>query len=403
MRRPVFWEADVKHFSFDRRLIRGALCVLCGALAALVVVIVGFGGLKNFGRAAKFTAVLRTIRTHFVGEADLDQVTDGALDGAIASLDDNWSYYMDPAEYDAYLDTSANRYQGIGVTITQDEATGGFLVVSVTKDGPAQLAGILPEEIITAVDGVSVLGGTTDQLRALIQADYGREAQVTVLDAGGSERTVAVSCRAIYTSPVAYEMLDGNVGYVDIANFRQGMADEAIAAVDDLIAQGAEGLVFDVRSDPGGLVSELVKLLDHLLPEGDLFIETDKNGREDVMTSDAACVEMPMAVIVNAESYSAAEFFAAALHEYGWAVTVGQPTTGKARSQVTYPLLDGSAIHISTYQYLTPQRADLYEAGGIVPDIAAELTEEQAALFATGWLTPAEDPQVQAAAAALIP
>ncbi len=393
----------MKRFSPDRGLVKGAVCVLCGALTALLIVILGFGGFRNFGRAAKFASVLRLIRTQFVGEADLDRVTDGALDGAIASLDDNWSYYMDPEEYLAYQDTSANRYQGIGVTIVQDEATGGFAVVTVTKDGPAQLAGIQPGEIITAVDGVSVLGGTTDDLRALIQADYGREAQVTVLDDQGAERTVAVSCQVIYNSPVESEMLDGNVGYIAIANFRQGMADEAIAAVDALMEQGAVGLVFDVRSDPGGLVSELVRLLDYLLPEGDLFVETDKKGHEEVMTSDASCVELPMAVIVNADSYSAAEFFAAALHEYDRAVTVGQPTTGKARSQVTFPLLDGSAIHISKYSYLTPHRVDLYEAGGIVPDVAAELSEEQALLYATRWLTPAEDPQVQAAVAALVP
>ena len=393
----------MKRPAFGRGAVKGAVCVLCGALAALLIVIVGFGGFRGFGRAAKFAAVMRLVKSQFVGQADLDAVADGAMDGAIASLDDNWSYYMDPEEYDTYLDTSANRYQGIGVTITQDADTGGFVIVTLNKDGPAQLAGLQVGEIILAVDGTSVAGGTTDDLRALIQADYGGQAQVTVLGADGNERTVAVSCQQIYNSPVSSQMLDGDIGYIAIANFRQGMSAEAIQAVDDLAEQGAKGLVFDVRSDPGGLVSELVKLLDHLLPEGDLFIQRDKKGHEEIERSDENCVRLPMAVIVNADSYSAAEFFAAALHDYDWAVTVGQPTTGKARSQVTYELWDGSAVHISRYSYLTPSRTDLYEAKGIVPDVIAELDEEQAIQYATGWLEPADDPQVQAAVGALIP
>ena len=110
-----------------------------------------------------------------------------------------------------------------------------------------------------------------------------------------------------------------------------------------------------------------------------------------------------MAVLVNADSYSAAEFFAAALRDYDWAVVVGQPTTGKARSQVTYPLLDGSAVHLSQYSYLTPSRTDLYEAGGLTPDVEVALDEEQTALYQTGWLEPAEDAQVRAAIDALVP
>ncbi|MCD7749578.1 MAG: S41 family peptidase, partial [Oscillospiraceae bacterium] len=217
----------------------------------------------------------------------------------------------------------------------------------------------------------------------------------------GSIYDVSVSCEVIYTSPVTAELLDGNVGYIIISNFREGAGSQAIEAVEELIAQGAESLIFDVRSNPGGQVSEMVELLDYLLPEGDLFIRADKNGRENVETSDADCVELPMAVIVNADSYSAAEFFAAALRDYDWATIVGEATTGKGRSQVTIALADGSAVHISKYTYLTPSRIDLYEAGGLIPDVEIDLTEEELLLYQTGWLEPEDDPQVQAAIDAL--
>ena len=328
-------------------------------------------------------------------------MTDAALAAAVASMDDRWSYYMDEETYAAYLDASENRYQGIGVTISKDEETGGFLVAAVTKDGPAARAGITAGDILLAVDGVDVTEGTTEDIRALIQADFGREAVVTVLHPDGTREDMAVSCEEIYDNPVEYELLEGNVAYVAIGNFRGGAGDEAIAAIEDMLEQGAESFVLDVRSNPGGHVTELVEVLDYLLPEGDIFIRADKKGREVTEVSNEDCLAVPMAVLVNESSFSAAEFFAAALQEYDWAVVVGEKTTGKARSQVTLPLLDGGAVHVSRYTYLTPGRVDLYEAGGVVPDVEVLLTEEERLEFDTGWLEPADDPQILAAIDAL--
>lgn len=379
--------------------MKGAVCALCGALAVLAILILGFGGVHGFARAVRFASVLRVIDTNFVGEYDLDEVTDAALEGAVASLDDNWSYYMDAESYAAYQDYSANRYQGIGVTILQQPE--GFEIVTLTKDGPADRAGLQVGEIILAVDGISVSGSTSEELRSLIQADFGKDAIVTVRGLDGEERDVAVSCEEIYTSPVDYALLDGHVGYVAITNFRQGAGSEAVAAVEALMEQGADELVFDVRSNPGGQVSEMVEILDYLLPEGDVFIRSDKKGHEAAEHSDASCVELPMAVVVNADSYSAAEFFAAALRDYDWAVVVGEATTGKARSQVTYAMWDGGAVHLSKYTYLTPGRTDLYEAGGLVPDVEAALSEQERTQYDTGWLEPEDDPQIRAAIDAL--
>lgn len=393
----------MKGSSDKKNLVTGALCALCGVLAAFAVIILGFGGFRGFSRAAKFASVLRIIRTQFVGESDLDAVTDAALANAVASLDDDWSYYMDAESYAEYQDYSANLYQGIGVTIQADEATGGFVIVQLEKDGPAHTAGLEVGDVILAVDGVSVRGGTAEDLRTLIQADYGKQALLTVQRTGGEQEQVPVSCEVIYTDPVSYQVLDGHIGYVAIDNFHDGAGERAIDAVDTLIDQGVDSLVFDVRSDPGGQVSELVALLDHLLPEGDVFIRSDKKGHEVVETSDAECVELPMAVVVNRDSYSAAEFFAAALRDYNWAKIAGEATTGKARSQVTYSLWDGSAVHLSKYSYLTPSRTDLYEAGGLVPDAEAALSEEELTLYQTGWLEPEDDPQVRAAIGLLDP
>lgn len=373
------------------------MTMLLGALTAAVAFVILCGGLQNALAAFRYGNALGVIRANYVAETDAEAMTDAALSAAVVSLDDCWSYYMDADTYEAYQDTAANRYQGIGVTISKDEETGGFLVSSVTRDGPADRAGIQKGDIFLAVDGVDVTEGTTEDIRALIQGDYGLEAEITVLRADGTREDIMVSCEEVYNNPVEYQMLPGEVAYVAIANFRAGAGEEAIAAMEELLAQGAESLILDVRANPGGQVTELVALLDRLLPAGDIFIRADKKGHEVVETSDEECLSIPIAVLVNADSYSAAEYFAAALQEYEWAVVVGEQTTGKARSQVTIPLMSGGAVHVSRYTYLTPERVDLYEAGGVVPDVEVRLTEEEQLEFATGWLELLDDPQILAA------
>ena len=390
----------LKKSSHNRRWKEGALCALGGFLLAVVIMILGFGGLQSFLHTAKIAAVMRTIGMNYVGDYDLDELTDLALTASVGSLD-RWSYYMDAESYAEYENYSANVHPGIGVTIMVEEQTGGFEIITMNKGEPAQLAGLQVGEIIVAVDGVDVTHQTTEDVRALIQADYGKEAVITVLTPDGISRDVAVSCKMVYDNPVSYELLDGHVGYIDINNFRAGAGEQAILALEDLMEQGIDSVVFDVRSNAGGMVTEMVEILDYLLPEGDVFISVNKRGRESVEKSDAQCVQLPMAVVVNTSSYSAAEFFAAALRDYDWAVVVGEQTTGKARSQVTYTLRDGSAVHLSTASYLTPSRINLYDAGGMTPDVEVLLSEEEQTLFVTGWLEPADDPQIQAAIDAL--
>lgn len=376
--------------------------VLIGFLAAVILLLAVFGGVSGAASALKYASVLRVLRTVFVADVDMKSVTDAAMAGAVNGIDDRWSYYMTAEEYANYIDYSANRYQGIGVTVQKDGEDGGFRILSIYKDGPAMQAGVVVGDVILAVDGQDVTQGEMTDLRALIQADFGRDALLTVRHEDGTEEDILVSCEEIYTNPVEAEMLEGGTGYIAIRNFREGAAQNAIDAVEELVGQGAERLVFDVRDDPGGQLTELVELLDYLLPEGEVFIRADKEGNETVEVSDANCVELPMAVIVNGESYSAAEFFAAAMREYDWAVVVGESTTGKSRSQVTVKLNDGSAVHISKYSYLTPHRVDLFEEGGLTPDVEIGLSEEERELYVTGWLEPADDPQVQAAAEALL-
>ena len=217
---------------------------------------------------------------------------------------------------------------------------------------------------------------------------------------GGETFDVTVTRATIEVEVVRAELLDGGVGYLKINNFDSGCAEKSIAAIESLQEQGATSLLFDVRFNPGGHKDELVELLDYLLPEGPLFRSVDYKGNEDIDYSDASCVELPMAVLVNGDSYSAAEFFAAALQEYGVGTVVGTQTVGKANYQQTFVLSDGSAVAVSTGHYQTPHGVTL--AGvGITPDIPVEVDDDTYLKIYSNALEKSEDAQLQAAIAAL--
>ena len=348
-------------------------------------------------KPSKLDNLQELIEERFIGELDKTAMEDAAAEAMIASLGDRWSYYIPADQYSSYLDQMANSYVGIGVTIQVTEDQSGFLVTKVNADGPADQAGMLPGDLIVAVDGTDVRQMTIDETSNLVKGQENTTVSITVNRAG--ENVTLTVMRMLVETPVAIaRMLEGDVGLIQIVNFDTRCAKETIAAIDSLLDQGAQKLIFDVRYNPGGYVSELVEVLDHILPKGDLFRSVNYQGRETVDTSDESCIEgIPMVVLVNANSYSAAEFFAAALKEYEYAMVVGEPTVGKGYFQQTYQLGDGSAVGLSVGKYFTPKGVSLAEVGGLVPDVVIEVDEETAMGIYAGTLDPMEDPQILAA------
>ncbi len=337
----------------------------------------------------------------FIGEADRMEMEDAAAVAMVDALGDRWSYYIPADEYAAYEEQMANAYVGIGITIQVAEDNSGFLIVKVNEGGPADQAGLLAGDIITGIEGQSAAGMGTGDARNLVRGKEGTQVQLVIFR-DGQELDVSVTRMEVQTPVATAAMLEDGVGLVTIVNFDSRCASETIAAIEQLLEQGARSLIFDVRFNPGGYASELVAVLDYLLPEGDLFRTVDYAGKENVDTSDADCLTgIPMAVLVNSESYSAAEFFAAALREYGVAVVVGEQTVGKGYFQRTYELNDGSAVGLSVGKYFTPKGVSLAEEGGIVPDVVISVDEETAAAIYAGIQDPMTDPQVLAAMEAL--
>ena len=344
---------------------------------------------------AKAAEVQEIIETYFIDDYDEDTLADGAASGMVDATGDEWSYYLSADEVAAYEESMANAYVGVGITITEDAEAGGMRVEEVVSGGPAEEAGIRVGDLLLAVEGEDVLTLGIDGTRNLVRGEEGTRVNMH-FSRNGTEYDVSVERRSIETPVVTGELLDGSIGYVKIDNFDERSAAETIAFVKDLIGQGAEALLFDVRFNPGGYADELVKVLDYLLPKGDLFRSVDYAGHEEVDTSDASCVELPMAVLVNEDSYSAAEFFAAALQEYEWATIVGSQTYGKGNFQTAFYLSDGSMVNLSIGKYYTPGGKSLSETG-VTPDVVVDLDDEQYALLYYNALEQADDPQFQAA------
>lgn len=333
----------------------------------------------------------------FVDGVESKQLQDAAAYAMVDALGDRWSYYIPAENYASHMEQVQNAYVGVGITGVMNES--GFLVNKVTEGGPAEEAGMRPGDLVVGVDGTSVVGMTANEVKQLVQGPEGTSVALTVLREGQA-LTLTMERRTIQTVVAAGRLLEDGVGLVTIANFNTNCYKETMAAIEELMQQGATSLIFDVRYNGGGYKRELVKILDDLLPEGPLFRSEYYTGQTSVDESDADCLALPMAVLVNSESYSAAEFFAAALQEYDWAIIVGEQTQGKGHYQETYQLSDGSAVGLSTGRYCTPNGVDL-EGVGITPDFIVEVDEETAAHIYAGTLEPVADPQIIAAINAL--
>lgn len=368
--------------------------VLVAALATVVTLTLTWPAETAVApQQSKLDQLQALIEECFIGDVDTTAIEDAAADAMVNALGDRWSHYIPASQYGSYQEQMANAYVGIGITIQVKEENQGFVITQVNPNGPAFEVGLLAGDVIVGVEDTDVRGMVMDDVAVMVKGEEGTFVSITV-EREGSPLTFSVERRKVLVTVATGTMLEGNIGYVRIVNFDSRCAEETNAIIDELLAEGAQALIFDVRNNPGGYARELVKVLDHLLPECEVFRTVDYAGKESVDYSDANCIgPIPMAVLVNSESYSAAEFFAAALRDYEMAVIVGDKTCGKGYFQYTYPLNDGSAVGLSVGEYFTPKGENL--AGvGLTPDYPVEVDEETFMKIYAGTLDPMEDPQI---------
>ncbi|MFI3226719.1 MAG: S41 family peptidase, partial [Clostridia bacterium] len=306
---------------------------------------------------------------------------------------DKWSYYLSAEEYQEYIEDNNANLVGIGVSVVYSASEQAMLVTGVYDDSPASEAGIQKLDYIVSVDLQDVAEiGYTESLN-LVSGEKGSMVEIEIVR-DGINQFLTVQRDEVTKVSVTYEMIDDNIAYIKISHFETETANQFTELVNLALEEGAEAFVFDVRNNTGGYLTKLVECLDILLPEGNVISTVSKAGNEEVYTSDSEMLDMPITVLVNASSYSAAEFFAAAIQDYGVGTIVGQATTGKGYTQSPVQMSDGSAIILSTNKYYTPNGNNLADIG-VIPDIEIELTDEQTANFF--FLTSDTDPQIKAA------
>ncbi len=336
-------------------------------------------------------------RNNYVGEIDEEELSDYLIRGYIAGTGDKYASYMTADEFSAYMEESCGEMVGIGVHIIYNNEMGALEVISVMRDSPALEAGVEPGDLIVMVgdESVAELGYYPAVDKML--GDLGTVAQFTVRRGANYEQIKEFSIirEKVTDTTVESRIYDGDIGLIRITQFAENTGESIRTAVADLTAEGAESLIFDVRYNPGGALTGIVDTLDFLLPEGPIIRIVDKQGNEEAINSDAACIEMPIAVLVNESTASAAELFTSALQDYKLATIIGTTTYGKGTMQTVVSLPDGSGLSIS-YRMYNPPYSDNYEGIGVVPDI--ELPLDEALLDKNFYkITDEEDNQLQTA------
>lgn len=362
--------------------------VLIGAAAAVLILggVWGAGRILDFGDGdftsenvseadveEKLDQLEGLIEDYYLyeDEVDKDALIEGIYTGYAGALGDPYTEYYDEEETKALQESTSGEFSGIGATMSQDAETGVITVVNVYKGSPAEKAGILEGDILSGVDGRSTDGQDLENVVSWIKGEQGTEVSVVVVRDGEEVEMTAVR-DIIEVQTVEYEMKAGQVGYISVSEFDSVTYDQFKTALEDLEASGMEGLVIDLRSNPGGNLSTVTDMLKLLLPEGTIVSTKDKYGNTEEITCDGTHeFTKPLAVLVNQYSASASEIFCGAVQDYGTGTIVGTTTYGKGVVQQLLDLGDGTCLKLTIAEYYTPSGRSI-NGTGVTPDVEVE-------------------------------
>lgn len=358
---------------------------ITGIVATAIVSIVIIGPVKKFIvnkvisdtsvseiTADKVDYLQSVIEDSYLEDIDKEELENGIYKGLLEGLDDPYSVYYTPEEYKELMESASGNYCGIGVVVGQNADTGIITVVRTFKGAPGEEAGIKVDDVIYSVEGQEVSGEELSEVVSRMKGDENTKVKITVYRPSTKKYIdLEIERRKIDVPTVEHKMLDNNVGYIQIIEFDEVTYEQFKKAVNDLQEQGMTSVIFDVRSNPGGIYSVVVDILDDLLPEGTLVYTEDRNGKKVIQSSDKEYLDMPMVVLQNENSASAAEIFAGAIQDYKAGTIVGTQSFGKGIVQSIMPLTDGSAIKLTIEKYFTPNGVNIHKKG-ITPDVKVE-------------------------------
>lgn len=383
-------------------LFHSAFTVLLGILIGILLCagILGFSAANNSRTEAavaeldyqeKIDMILSYLRAYYLNDLDDQMIEDALAKGLMENIGDKYAQYYTEEEFDTLMEEMNGSYAGIGVQIVMTDDN-KVEVYKVFKDSPAQEAGVQIKDLIVEAAGVRDFE-TLDELVSLVRGEIGTTVDL-VIERGGEELAMTIERREIETESIYYEMLSDTVGYLQIAEFNTSTVQQFEDAIEALEASGMTAIIMDLRDNPGGDYDSVVAICDRVLPEGVIVSVEDRQGGIFTENSDANCLNIPIVILVNENTASAAELFTMTLKDYDMAQIVGTTTYGKGIVQSIFRLIDGSGLKFTTEKYYGP-KGNCIQDEGIEPDYIVEFPEE---VYEDGVITREEDIQLQKAA-----
>ena len=320
----------------------------------------------------KIEIITNLLDINFVGEIEEANLRDGIFRGLVEGAGDRYTTYLTTAEFTRFIDAQRGTFVGIGAGVAEADG-GGVLILSPFEGGPAYNAGILPGDIIRAVDGTSILTYSLEVAISMITGDEGTVVNLTVYREFENRTFDIDITRAVIQVPtVNFEILEEGIGYIRLSEFGAFSRVQFAEAVEALKEEGMEALIVDVRNNPGGRLDVVVGITETLVPEGLILFMNDASGQRTDFTSRGAYLGIPMVVLINGNSASASEVLAGAVQDHGVGTIIGEQSFGKASVQDFFPLPDGSAVRITIATYYTPN-GQAINNHGLTPDIVVEM------------------------------
>lgn len=369
----------------NKKISLGLALSLIAIASAITFILTSFFSLQSFNKkvvdvnekAKKYSSLQLLdsyVRENFYGDINEEGLNDGILKGYVEGLGDKYSRYLTQEEYQEELSDTSGELVGLGLTLTEDES-GYIKIVEILQDSPVAESGLVVGDIITYVDGKDVLLTGFDESIEAMKGQEGTEITLTIRR-DGIDNDIVFTRRAMEVTTVTGDMLNGYIGYIKISGFKKNTPEQFIEILERLNSNGAKAFIFDVRNNSGGLVSALEECVDPLLPEGVVATAEYKDGSSETLVySDESELNLPMVVLVNGETASAGELFAASLKDFGKAELVGEQTYGKGVMQLTTEFEDGGAIVLTVAEYKTAF-SECYNEIGLTPDHIVEMEED---------------------------
>lgn len=357
--------------------IKGALT---GALLTLLVVSLAACGLQHINEGiissdteTKLSYLKKLIDETYLHDIKEKDLNEGIYKGYVEGLGDQYSAYYDKKETKELTESLDGSFSGIGAVMTQDASSGVITITRVYDDSPAKKVGIKIGDILYRVEEKTVTGKDLDKVVSWIKGKKGTKVNLTLLRGTNSDKIKVTATRdVINVETVKYKVLENQIGYISISEFDSVTGAQFAKALKQLQKKNIEGLVVDLRNNPGGSLSTVCDILDSILPKGLIVYTKDKNGKKEEYTSDEKHrLNLPMSVLVNGQSASASEIFAGAVQDYGKAEIIGTQTYGKGVVQNLFDLKDGTCVKLTTSEYFTPKGRSI-DGKGITPDVKIE-------------------------------